>query len=112
MKASSKEWWKIADSLLRKPTGISSIPPLKRPDGTWARDGLSKATLLSETFRDKSQLPVPEVNEFTPHALEISELDDIILEADESKVLPVLKKLDMNSGIGPDQIAARVLKLY
>ena len=102
MKASSKEWWKIADSLLRKPIGISSIPPLKRPDGTWARDGFSKATLLSETFRSKSQLPDPEINEFTPQALDLSELDDIEIEINESMVLPVLKKLYVNSGTGPD----------
>ena len=110
MKTSSKKWWKIADSLLRKPIGISSIPPLKRPDGTWARDGFSKATLLSETFRSKSQLPDPEINEFTPQALDLSELDNIKIEITESMVLPVLKKLDINSGTGPDQIAARVLK--
>ena len=110
MKASSKQWWRVAGSLLSKPSGVSSIPPLKSTDGTWARDGPSNAKLLSETFAAKSELPDPDDNEFTPEDVDYALLPDSNVSVDDDAVAPVLASLDEGSGTGPDFLAARVLK--
>ena len=110
MKASSKQWWKIANGLLTKKVGVSSVPPLKNSDGAWARDGKSKANLISETLASKSVLPVLTENIFTPADVDdavLSEIDVIVTEADASCVM---SELDESSGTGPDKLAARVLK--
>ena len=110
MKASSKQWWKLANSLLRKPSGTSSIPPLKRSDGTWARDSVAKAELLAETFSQKSKLSEANVNEYTPVETYTQLSDDKMQLDDVSLIEKCLLMLDESSGTGPDQLAARVLR--
>ncbi len=110
MKVSSKQWWSRAKQLMMKGSGVSSIPPLRREDGSWARDGASKADVLSDTFVRKSTLPDLSENEYTPATIDINSLDDPPVTVDDNIVLSVLGKLREASGTGPDAIAARILK--
>lgn len=110
MPPSSKQWWKQADRLMLKAGGISSIPPLRKPDGSWARDGLSKAELLSDTFASKSSLPAPQPHSYSPPNTSLDELDDMDVAVYKTNVLKVLAGLDESSGTGPARIASRVLK--
>ena len=110
MKPSSKQWWKTANSLMMKSTGVSSIPPLLRDDNTWARDAESKAELLASTFDTKSALPQPSPNEFTPAEVNIEDLEDEIVRVSGDDVATILAKIREDSATGPDGVAARVLK--
>ena len=62
----SKKWWRMAQSLSSKKEKTSSVPPLKRKDGTWAKTGEDKAELLLKTFCEKSGLPDKVTNSFSP----------------------------------------------
>ena len=106
---SSKRWWSISNSLLRKAQSVSAIPSLKRRDGTWATTASEKATVLQETFVAKSVLPPKVVNEFTPFEADPI-LVDHVLSVETVDTEPVLKKLHFESGTGPDQISTRVLR--
>ena len=61
----SKRWWKLARSLAQRTEKNSSIPPLRRTDGTWATGAEEKAELFLETFCSKYKLPQQEHNEHT-----------------------------------------------
>ena len=94
MKASSKQWWRTANLLLRKASNVSSIPPLRSPEGLWKRDSAGKATLLSDTFDRKAQLPPERDNEYTPTDIDISELPDDDILFSDNIIDTVLKNLD------------------
>ncbi len=110
LKPSSKLWWKKANQLMMKASGSCSIPPLRRPDETWARTADEKAELLSSTFASKSELPVLIENEYTPAEVDLDELPDVHVDVLEASVLSVMGKIRESSGTGPDKVAARVLK--
>ena len=62
---SPKQWWKLSSRLMMKSGGSSSIPPLRKSDGSWAMTPKSKADLLASTFKKKFSLPRQVVNEYT-----------------------------------------------
>ena len=89
----------------------STIPPLQRSDGTWAKTPMEKADLFSEVFEAKARLDVPEVNEFTA----VSALDDVsmgdgFLPVRSRYARAVLKNLKENSGTGPDLLSVKILR--
>ena len=106
---SSKRWWSISNSLLRKAQSVSAVPSLKRRDGTWATTVSDKAVILQTIFSEKSALPPDVVNEHTPPPLDPIPASDVF-SVDEAKVLEILKKLRFDSGTGPDQISTQVLR--
>ncbi len=106
-KSGSKDWWKLTRDLLAKATGKENIPPL-RADDVWAKDPVSKATLLSATFASKSRLPERESNEFSAINLPDVSLDRFLRIRDRD-VLRILKALDETSATGPDALPAILL---
>ena len=59
----SKRWWKLARVLAQKTEKSSSIPPLKRADGTWTTKAVDKAELFLEIFGGKYKPLQPQSNE-------------------------------------------------
>ena len=88
MKPSSKQSWKMSESLLIKSFGLSSIPPLKTSAG-WVRDSQAKADTLVFTFTSKSILPDLNDNEFTPEQRWTDQLHDVPLEVTSDEILGV-----------------------
>jgi len=107
---SSRGWWKLSGSLLTKATGRENIPPLKRSDNEWAKTAREKASELAGVFREKSQLPEPEVNDYTPLGDPCDAQMPGFLRLRVRQVKKILKALDETSGTGPDLLPARVLK--
>ena len=103
MAPSSKQWLKQANKLMMKASGVSSVPPLRRQDGSWAREGQAKAELLSQTFASKAALPEEVSNEYTPLDVSLDGLENSFVHVDEDSVLKVLAKLREDSGTGPDE---------
>ena len=110
LKSSAKQWWKLSNSLQGKGKTSHGVQPLKRSDGTWARTAPDKATLLSDTFLEKSRLPADTVNEFSVLPPGAGVASDTFLPVRTRDVERQLKKLKEDSATGPDEIAARVLK--
>ena len=54
LKPSSPEWLRISKWFLSKGSVREVIPPLRRPDVSWAKTSLEKAKLLAETIATKS----------------------------------------------------------
>ncbi len=110
MSSSSRGWWKLSDSLLTKANGQENIPPLKRPDASWAKNASEKAAELARVFRDKSVLPDPATNEYTPLQEPCDARMGPFLRVRPRTVRRILKELDETSGTGPDLLPARILK--
>ncbi len=111
MSRSSRGWWKLADTLLARAGTRENIPPLQRPDESWALNAEEKAEELARVFRSKSQLPTVEQNEYSelPEP-ETAGMRQGFLRLRVRTVYKVLKNLDENSGTGPDLLPARILK--
>ena len=109
MEPSSKRWWSVSNSLLRKPQSTCSVPSLKRQDGTWATTSAEKAAVLQATFARKSMLPPIIENKYTPPFVAALPVDEIFC-VDHKDVLSALEKLRIDSGTGPDQISTKVLR--
>ncbi len=110
LKNSAKQWWKLSNSLQGRGKTGHGVQPLKRSDGTWARTSLDKATLLSDTFMEKSRLPAESPNEFSALPPGAGATRDTFLPVRTRDVERQLKRLKVDSATGPDEIAARVLK--
>jgi len=111
LKASSKKWWSLADSLLMRPVKSSSIPPLKRTDGSWAKSSEEKAEHLMQSFDSRSQLPDLEDNIFNAAPKPEAELKMCgFLPIRHRCVKKILNTLNETSATGPDGIPARILK--
>ncbi len=110
MSPSSRGWWKLSGTLLTKASGRENIPPLKCSDGNWAKTASEKAAELAGVFKRKSQLPEPEVNDYTPLGEPTSAQMPRFLRLRVRAVRKILKALDETSGTGPDLLPARVLK--
>ena len=109
MSASSRGWWRLSSTLLTKAGARENIPPLEKPDGSWAINAADKADELARVFRSKAELPPRETNEYSdlgppqPHA-------QGFLRLRVRAVRRILKKLDEHSGTGPDHLPSRILK--
>ena len=110
LKKGSKQWWKQARQLMRSAVPQANMPTLKRDDGSWATSPTDKANLLSETFAAKSVLDAAETNLFSAVEFGGARMTDGFLPVRTRNVLAVLRDLDINSGTGPDQLSARVLR--
>ena len=106
--ASPKDWWRTSKQLLGQSAAKESIPPLQSADG-WAKEPKEKATLLSQTFAAKSELPPLESNEFTRIVACGSSLNRF-LRLRVRAVTKILKDLDESSGTGPDALPAIILR--
>ena len=109
MESSSKRWWSVSKSLLRKAQSVCSVPSLKRQDGTWAMTASEKAALFQDTFTKKSMLPPVIENEYTPPFVAPLIVDNVS-SIDEKWTFSVLQKLRFDSGTGSDQISTKVLR--
>ena len=54
---SSKQWWKMCNSLMLKKSFNTNIPPLRDENGIWAFSVAEKPELVSKVFQDKFQVP-------------------------------------------------------
>ena len=107
-KRGSKSWWRLTNEIMQKKSKASSIPALKS-GGVWLHDSLAKANVFAEHFSSKFVLPPVEVNEHTVDLVNRS-FDRFVLVRSKG-VAKSLEKLDVDSGTGPDLLAARVLKI-
>jgi len=110
LEPSSREWWKISRSLMSLGSSSDVIPPLQRDDDTWAKSASEKASLLAETFAGKAELDDEERNDFTMKIMRRPVSDKQFVPIRRRYARSVLKKLDENSGTGPDGISARVFR--
>lgn len=112
MSPSSRGWWKLSTTLMTKAGTRENIPPLQRPDGTWALSSEDKASELARVFKSKSHLPPLEENEYS--ALPDADLDGRMrqgfLRLRVRTVYKFLLNLEENSGTGPDLLPSRILK--
>ena len=83
----------------------SSVPPLLRAEGSWALSSEEKPELLSDHFAGKSELPAPQVNEFTPVLDSLGVRMSGFLPIQERNVTIVLRDLRPDSASGPDLLA-------
>ena len=106
----SKQWWKLARSLAQKAEKNSSVPPLKRKDGSWATGAQDKAELFLETFCAKYTLPQGVENHFTDlgEASLESTSDFLLVRSRHAK--QTLKALKEDKATGPDLLSAKVLR--
>ncbi len=111
MSRSSRGWWKLAGTLLARAGTRDNIPPLQRPDETWALSAEEKAEELARVFESKSQLPPVVENEYSALPGQATEgMRTGFLRLRVRTVLKILKNLDETSGTGPDLLPARILK--
>ena len=110
LSSSSHAWWRLSDSLMMKRTSASSIPPLKRTDGSWAINGQDKAELFAEVFAGKYELPEAELNEHTPFSIDFVAQQCGFLPIRVRQVRRTLKALNSRSATGPDGIGVQVLR--
>jgi len=107
----SKLWWQKSKQLMGEPTKLSSILALKTEDGTWILESGGKADLLAKTFSGKYVLSAQEENSYSD--LQISSLvQREVPEPTEPLVAEITSKLKEESGTGPDDLPARVLKRF
>ncbi len=105
-KRGSKRWWKISNEIMDKSASKCAIPALRSESG-WLYEPSSKA-LFADVCSSKFVLPETEFNEFSfvwPHRV-----SNAFVLVRRRHVETVLSKLDIESGTGPDGLAARVLK--
>ena len=106
----SKLYWTKVRELLGEETNKCNIPALKKEDGTWVTDAVGKANLLSQTLHEKCILSKKEVNRFTVLKRSPNLQWELLvpMAADATKVMSDLKE---DSGIEPDELPARILKM-
>ena len=107
---SSRGWWRLSGTLLEKAGNKETIPPLQRPDETWALTPEDRAAELARVFRSKSSLPPREENEYTALTHDPPAKMLRMPRLRVSKVHNLLCKIDETSGTGPDMLPARILK--
>ena len=111
MSPSSRSWWKLSGSLLARAGTRENIPPLQRPDDSWALTAEEKAEELSRVFKSKSLLPPAVSNEYSPLPARATDgMRPGFLRLRVRHVLKILENLDESSGTGPDLLPARILK--
>ena len=111
MRQGSKAWWKRERQLQLQKQKCSSIPALKKSDGTWTCDSKGKADELATTLVGKYTLTDQCDNEY-------STIDDETLDwlIDRGKVLhptaarDIMKALREDSATGPDAVPTRIIK--
>ncbi len=106
-KRGSKSWWRLTNEIMQKKAKSSQIPALKAGN-VWMHESLAKADALAEHFSSKFALPPVQANEFSSH-FENHSFNRFVLVRRKC-VVKTLEKLDVDSGTGPDLLAARVLK--
>ena len=103
----NKDWWNLANQQ-QGLTNDTTIPPLNRPDGTVAVSGKDKAELLAYHFAQKMQVPDPNLK---PPKLPIytsARLNNY--KTTRKEVETLLKEIDVNKALGPDEISPHILK--
>ena len=109
MSASSRRWWRLSNTSLTKASARENIPPLEKPDGSWATSATDKADELARVFKLKSLLPLVETKKYSDLGPPQPRAQGFIrLRLRTAK--QILKKLDEKSGTGPDLLPSRILK--
>ena len=100
----------MSQAFERRTEKCSSIPPLKKEDGTWVTTREKKSELFRETFTAKYKLHEGCTNKFSdvppPGGNTMSTFHPIRAR----RATHFLKALDEDSGTGPDLLASRILK--
>ena len=109
MKKGSKQWWKLAATIMGALSKSCSIPALKNDEGSWITSLKDKANMLAASFKSKNVLPDTSVNEFTTLKRLRSSQDELFFPV-IGQTLEELEGLREDSGTGPDQLPARILK--
>ena len=111
MSSSSRGWWKLAGSLLARAGTRETVPPLLRPDESWALTAEEKAEEIARVFKAKSVLQPAETNIYSDiPERSAADMRPGFLRLRVRTVYKILKNLDESSGTGPDLLPARILK--
>jgi hypothetical protein len=105
-----KAWWSKSRGLMEKKGKACSIPALRAANGDWVLDNGAKANLFVQTLSSKFTLGAIEENDYTE--LDVSPLrkQEKLPAVTERCAEDVLKRLNEDSGTGPDILPARILK--
>ena len=103
----SKSWW----NLIKQQQGFAdndSIPPLAKPNGLVAISSEDKAELLASHFAEKMKVPNPDCS--PPVIPSKTNARLTTCHTNKYEVEKLLKNLDVNKALGPDNISPYVLK--
>ena len=103
----SKEWWAKSRQLLEAKPRCCSIPAVRMPTGEWVMESKAKADAFATHFGSKFLAPVIEIGRYS--ALDVAAVKQETLNIPSHKDSEELL-LDPNSGTGPDDIPALVLR--
>lgn len=109
MRPECKHWWNESRALLQKKAKTSSIPALKKPDGSWLLDSDGKADHFAEVFASKCAMI--DVVEGPYSEIQVSEVMQPMIDSPCPELAAkVLWALSVDSGTGPDLLPARILR--
>ena len=109
MQRGSKEWWRLAATIMGAPDRTCNIPALQSSTGTWITSADGKANEIATTLASKYQLAEASPNEYTAVKISTARQLQIPLPTVELSEQE-LRMLDSKSGTGPDALPARILK--
>ena len=107
-KRGSKQWWRTSNQIMDKSAARMSVPSLQIASG-WVHDSAEKAKVFADTFASKFVLPATESNVFSREWPCHTERSFVLVRS--RRVAKCLEQLDMDSGTGPDELSAMVLKM-
>ena len=96
--------------MAQKTEKSSSIPPLKRADGTWTTKAVDKAELFLEIFGGKYKPLQPQSNEHIDLGEAAHNSTAYFLVVRTKHAEAALKNLSEDSATGPDKLSAKVFK--
>ena len=110
-KQDSKAWWARTRRLLQQKGVVTSIPALKDGSGTLLFDSKLKADEFVASLASKFVLPVAHVNDYSEIEPSSYRGQAMLPPTTQNDCAEVLRKLDIDSGTGPDLLPARILKV-
>ncbi|XP_045115988.1 uncharacterized protein LOC123507079 [Portunus trituberculatus] len=102
-----KQWWSLVKDKQGESRG-TSFPALHQADGSFAHSVSDKAGLLAKHFAEKMCIPDPERP--SPLLPQIVKETLVKVITSEVEVRAILKSLDENKAVGPQDISPHVLR--
>ena len=109
LKRGSKKWCKESSQLLGAESKMCNIPALKSDAGIWAMEPGDKAQMLAKTMQGKNNLPPQEDNGYS-RVEPTGFVQDSIFFPTVEMAFAELDGLREDSGTGPDECPAKILK--
>ena len=105
----SKQYWSRSRQLMDRKSSTTSVPALKRPDGTWLLSSQEKANHFAEVFAAKCRLPAQAQGAYS-EICQASVQQSLGPLPDDALAFEKLRELDVTSALGPDLLPTRLLR--